>query len=335
LTEYGVPDDDMSDSLPPVGGPSSYDEWDRHGLLSGKHVRVTEGMRPLASTLAALRAAPMPAELAGEATARMMFRQIMTASASGQAGSGGGRASTLGRSAPAADAGPRPVARPRHSHRRPRRRRWQFGGEHGKLAVAGAAAAVVIVGAAAVGAFAATGGQSGQTGHSTGTTSTPARSGGGTELNGLDGTGKEATAHPTPSASPSQQPASGPGTGASPGALCRQYWEFFTHPESRAAVAAASDNFEQLSNLAGGPDNIGYYCLRLQPWSVPSGPGFPGEPGLPPPGGSQGLPGQQGSPGQQGKNRPGPAQHAGNQNGADNGNGKGGNSPGFGSQQQK
>lgn len=76
----------MSDSQPSNGGPSLYDGWDLEGLLSGKHARVAEGMRPVAGALAALRAAPVPAELAGEAVARAMFRQIMLASESERLG---------------------------------------------------------------------------------------------------------------------------------------------------------------------------------------------------------------------------------------------------------
>ena len=48
----------MSDSLPPNGGPDPYDGRDLEGLLSGENVRLPDGMRPVAGTLAALRAAP-------------------------------------------------------------------------------------------------------------------------------------------------------------------------------------------------------------------------------------------------------------------------------------
>lgn len=56
----------MSESLPPKnGGPSPYDGWDLKGLLPDGNVWVSEGMRPVAGTLAALCSAPMRAELAG------------------------------------------------------------------------------------------------------------------------------------------------------------------------------------------------------------------------------------------------------------------------------
>ena len=34
MSDFGVPDDDMSDSLPPHGGPDPFDGWDLEGLLS-------------------------------------------------------------------------------------------------------------------------------------------------------------------------------------------------------------------------------------------------------------------------------------------------------------
>jgi hypothetical protein len=123
LRKFGVPDDDMPDSLPPKnGGPSPYDGWDLKGLLSDESAWAAEGMRPVAGTLAALCSAPMRAELAGEATARAMFRRIMLATEDGQAPSTGqtGDAPTLLLQTPAADGGAHLVPRPRHSHRR----RW-------------------------------------------------------------------------------------------------------------------------------------------------------------------------------------------------------------------
>lgn len=211
-----------------------------------------------------------------------------------------------------------PVARARHSHRRPPQR----GGWQVKALACTAAAAVVITGATAlIGTFSG-GGHSGQPGHSAGTTSAPTRPGGTGGLNGLEGSAtKEATARPTPSAAGGQQPADGPGAESGPGALCRQYLAFYARPESRADRAAASDSFKQLSDLAGGPGNIGYYCTQFQPWSaVPQGPGLSGEQGFPPPGDSQGAQRAQNPQGPQGQS--GLVQHGGN------GNGPGGNIPG-------
>jgi hypothetical protein len=90
LSEYGVPDDDMSDSLPPHGGPDPYDGWDLEGMLSGTNVWLPHGMRPVARTLSSLRAAPTRAELSGEASARAAFRQVMQANRTGPGGPGRG-----------------------------------------------------------------------------------------------------------------------------------------------------------------------------------------------------------------------------------------------------
>ena len=76
----------MSDSLPPNGGPDPYDGWDLEGMLSGANVWIPDGMRPVAGTLSALRAAPTRAELAGEASARAAFRQVMRANGTGSVG---------------------------------------------------------------------------------------------------------------------------------------------------------------------------------------------------------------------------------------------------------
>ena len=67
----------MSDSLPPNGGLDPFDGPDLEGLLSGENVRLPDGMRPVARTLAALRTVPTRAELSGEEAARAAFREFM------------------------------------------------------------------------------------------------------------------------------------------------------------------------------------------------------------------------------------------------------------------
>jgi hypothetical protein len=313
----------MSDSLPADGGPDPYDGRDLQRLLSGDDVPLPEGMRRVARTLDALRAAPMPAELAGEASARAAFRQIMLASDSRPASSGGGAdgARTLILPTRARGAGPRAVTRPRHAHRRPRQRgRWQ------RKALAGAAAAAVIVGGIALaGTFSGAGGHPGQLGRSAGATS-PAPESGRSNSNGLEGTAtKEPTPRPTPSHSAGQQTAGGSGAESEAKALCRQYLAFIMRP-SRSGWAAESDNARQLSNLAGGSWRIVGYCVGLeQPWAMTQkGPGsYSTGPGLPPPGDSQfGAP--QGS---QGENRL-KDQQVGNGPGENADNGGNGNSSG-------
>jgi hypothetical protein len=338
----------MSDSLPPDGGPDPYDGWDLEGVLSGENVWVPERMRPVVGALAALRAAPVRAEMAGEAAARAAFREIMLAGGIGPAAPGAsareraGDARTLIRPARAADGGPHGVTRPRHSHRRPPRRgRWQ------SRALAGAAAAVVIAGGIALaGAFSRAGGHPGQPGDSSGTTTAVTQSGsGGPGSNGLEGSAtKEATRSPAPGASGGQQSPAGPGTG--PAALCRQYWAFLASPGSSASWKAESENLQQLSELAGGLWNINRYCTVYDPGSAePSAPAsnpgnYPGGPDFQVPSDSPGN-GQANPPAGNGKagngnpsNGNGGSGNGGKGNGGKGNGGKGGNSSGGGGQQQ-
>lgn len=277
----------MSDSLPPDGGPGPYDGWDLDGMLSGANVRLPDGMLPVAGTLSALRAAPTRAELAGEASARAAFRQIMRAGGTGSDwpvhGADDGHTLIL----PAQGAGARPhvVTRPRHSHRRPPRRgRWQPKALAG--AAVGAVAVAVVGGVALAGGFSAAGGHPGQPGLSSSAVgaTTPADHSG---SNGLDGTAsRQSTAHPSPSDSNEQQ--SGGGTDSA-AALCRQYLAFFTPHGSQSDRAKESDAARRLSDLAGGSRHVFDYCMRLQPWAMtPSGSGSDLDgPGLSPPSDSQ------------------------------------------------
>jgi hypothetical protein len=320
----------MSDSLPADGGPDPYDGWDLERVLSGENVRLPEGMRPVAETLAALRAAPMRAELADEASARAAFREIMLAGDSGPARSGAGTdgAHTLILPARAPDGGPRRATRPRHSHRRPRQRgRWQ------PKALAGAAVAAVIVGGFALfGTFSGVGGHPGQTGRSTGATS-PTPESGRSNSNGLEGT---ATKVPTPRPTPSNS-AAGSDAESEDKALCHQYLDFIRRPESRSDWAAEGGTYDRLSNLAGGSWRIVGYCVGLeQPWAMnPRGPGsYSAGPGLPPLRDSGDSPGFGAPQGSQGQSQP-VEQHAGNSGNGNSGNGNNGNGNGSGGRNQQ
>jgi hypothetical protein len=336
LSEYGVPDDDMSDSLPPNGGPDPYDGWDLEGMLSGANVWLPDGMRPVAGTLSALRAAPTRAELAGEASARAAFRQVMRAN-----GTGSGRPGhdpvdghTLILPAQGAGGGSHVVTRPRHSHRRPPRRgHWQPKALAG--AAVGAVAVAVIGGVALAGGFSAAGGHAGQPGGSSsavGATTPSGHSG----SNRLDGTAsQQPTAHPSPSHSNEQQSGGGTDSASRAAGLCRQYLEFIAHHESQSDWAKESDIIGQLSDLAGD-SHITSYCVRLQePWAMmPKGSGADLDgPGISPPDDSPGSGGPQNSQGNdrsgQGHSGKGPDQ------GGGAGNGRGGNDSGSGNQNQQ
>jgi hypothetical protein len=127
------------------------------------------------------------------------------------------------------------------------------------MTVACGAAAVVIVGAVALaGSFSGPGGRQGQAGQrpsaapsATGATSVSPKS-------QVDG---RASTAPTPSPAPRPQPA----------ALCRQYMEFFTHPESAANRQAETAVVQQLRTLAGGLPQITGYCFRQLGMAGPGG----------------------------------------------------------------
>jgi hypothetical protein len=297
LSEYDVPDDDMSDSLPPIGGPDPLDGWDLEGLLSGESVWLPDGMRPVAATLAALRGGPLRSEVAGEASARAAFRQVMLAGESGPGGPGQvGDGNTLILPARAPDGGARLVARPRHAHRRPPRRvRWR---PKALAGVAAVAAVVVVGGIALAGGFTGGGRQAGPSGQSIGAasaTTRPAAANGGA---GLGSATKEPTAHPTQSASAQQSPATG--SGSSRSTLCRQYWAFFAHHESAANWSAEQANLRELSEMAGSPWNINRYCMAYYQWGF-APPATGGNSG-----GDQGGTGQQDLGNPQGNNQPAP-----------------------------
>jgi hypothetical protein len=310
----------MPDSRTPNSGLDSYDGWDLEDLLSGANVRLPEGMRPVAGSLAALRAAPTRAELAGEARARAAFLRNLPAQASepdraGPAGDG----PTLILPTRTAGGGPHAVRGPRHSHRRPPKRgRWQ----PKALAGAAAGAAVVIVGGIALaGGFSGGGGHPGQPGQSSSAASATTPAGGaGSGARGLEGTAtKEPTAHPTPSASGGQPSSAGSGAGSGRSALCRQYWAFLAHPESPARWAAEKDTLHQLSELAGSPWNVSRYCTGYYAWGSPPAP-------MPDAGNNRGGPGPQGPGDSQGGNQQKP--HLGNAGNGDGGDGGGNGAPG-------
>jgi hypothetical protein len=277
-------------------------------------------MRPVAGTLGALRAAPMRGELAGEASARAAFRQIMLAGESEPAWSAGpaGDARTLILPERVTGGGPHAVTRPRHSHRRPRRRgRWHSKALAG--AAAGAAAVVVVGGIALAGGFSGAAGHPGQPGQSLGAASSTTQAGqSGSGSRGLEGNAtKEATPRAT-AASGAGQSSSGSGASVR-STLCRQYWAFFAHSESSASWTAEKGDLRQLSKLAGSPWNVSRYCMPYYSW------GFaPPAPATDHGDGPGDGPGPQGPGDSQGENLPGP--RSGSDDGGSDGNSGNGDS---------
>ena len=235
----------MSDSLPPDEGAVPYEGQDLEGLLSGNGEPFPAGLRPVAQTLDALRAAPMRGELGGEAAARADFRRLMLGAGNG-AWSSDGSERTLILPVEAAGVGPRPQ-QGRHRRRRPVRR-----GHLQAKALAGvaAAAAVVVVGVAALtGTFSGSGSPSGQSSSSASASTASSRVT--TPSKGVEGSATRA-----PSPTPSKP--SGGGAGPQPSELCREYWapEYPMSPQDRNAL------FQQLRDLADG-QRVFPYCLQF------------------------------------------------------------------------
>ena len=146
LTRFGVPDDDMPDSLlPPGWGPAPFDERDLDAVLSGE--RPTPGRAASGrGRLASLRAGPVPAELYGEADARAAFRALGLARPGGRR-----RPCCLRRCPPAREPGQ--GGGRRGTGVRPARRHPLRRASCGRGAVGAAAAAVIVVAVLVTGNF--------------------------------------------------------------------------------------------------------------------------------------------------------------------------------------
>ena len=262
----------MPDSLLPIQRPASQRERDLDALLSGEAGYPTVVLGPVAAVLAALRAAPGPGELDGEAAARAAFRLFLPHEAGVSGGApalaplrqeaGTGQRGPVRQGSPAR---PPQTMRGGPRHRRPRRRaprhgRWQV------MAVACGAAAVVIVGAVALaGSFSGPGGRQGQAGQRLSAAPSATDASSVRPKSQVDG---RASTAPTPSPAPRPQPA----------ALCLQYMDFFTHPESAANRLPETAVVQQLRTLAGGLSQITGYCFRQLGMAGP-GKGYQGGPG--------------------------------------------------------
>ncbi len=295
----------MPDSqVPPLWGPA-YDERDLDALLSGETGSIPLALRPVQSTLAALRVAATGRELSGEAAARAAFRAFAPA--------------PVPVPWTAAPPAPAPVPwraqepatvtahtlilraaderRPaRHRHRRPAAR----GARKPRIAVTSVAAAALIVAAVAV-----TGTLTGSIGKLTSFGHQPARASASARAAGQSSRPPQVlgSAKPTPDPTLSATAPSSPRATSGPGSLCREFFGYyFEHPGQRGGTAQITLGRE-LSTLAGGRFKVFGYCLRyLDPsWdkavSPPGGdyPGYHGTRGLGNPGPANLGTGSQGS----------------------------------------
>lgn len=252
MTGYGVPDDDMPVNTPPFGwGPASFDERDLDNLLSGRLAETPPALRQVADALVALRAAPAPAELAGEAAIMAEFSALaeFQPSGLGDAAHAGGQSHTLVLPVTPPGAARKGGARHRGSRRRTSRPlNWRAAT---LIGVAAAAAIVMII---------ALGGILPSPGKSPGHTSSPSAA---QPLVGSSGSQNVAAKSAAPvRPSPSHRPATHPATAQSPQgrALCRTWFADFGHPQPHSKWAAEWSLFNRISKLAGGSWNVFGYC---------------------------------------------------------------------------
>jgi hypothetical protein len=271
LTGYGVPDDDMPDSFPPLTWGPPFDERNLDALLSGHLADPPLALRQVADALAALGAAPTPAELTGEAAARAEFRAarlegairgdehtlVLPAPPPGRSGRRQARHRSS-RGAGGAGAARGAPSRP-HRARPPGRRLGRRGGV--MLAVAGAALIVAVI--------ALTGSLPGgihRLGHSSaaGDTSSPSSSAG----SGSQGVqARSAARDPSHRATPSHPPTRTPSVSPSPSAqeqannLCRDFYGYFLAPRPHG-WSAEEGLYQQIDKLAGDPVHfdVNTYC---------------------------------------------------------------------------
>lgn len=235
----------MPDSFfPPPWGPPPFDERDLDSLLAGK-TDVPDALRPVADTLSALRTAPSPRELRGEAFIRAQFHS------------------------------PRPTAPARHAAaRRPPGRR-----PGGWFAGMVAAAAVIVL----VAAVAYTGHLPGpvqRIAHDT----IAAPSARQHALSGASPGVQARSAQPESPATHHSTAGGAPAVPASPGVpnratLCDEFWAAMAHPQAGRKPWQTS-LYEKLSDAAGGPRRIFGYCFPV--WNRKYARQYPLLPSFPP-----------------------------------------------------
>jgi uncharacterized membrane protein YgcG len=303
----------MPDSfLPPSGGPGSFDERDLDAVLSGETADIPLALGPVADTLAALRGAPTPAELGGEAAILAEFRA--------EIGGPAGPAQTL--VLPARTDGRPPRRAPRHrARRRPVPSVSRRAG-----ALMGVAAAVLIGIVVASGNLPGPIARITHIGHTSSASPSATHSSGGNPL----GTGAKPTKSATP-ADPDPAPTRSqvfssptPSPSPSPSKLCQEYYGYYLHPEL-AGMPAHIALYQQLSEL--------FHSLRVFPHCIQYlGGMFHQDPGTGPRDSQNQNPGK--APANAAKANPSPgASSAPTAQGATgSGNGSGSSGPGGGSQ---
>jgi hypothetical protein len=252
MRRFGVPDDDMPDNLPPPGwGPASSDERDLDAVLAGQMADIPIALRPVADVLAALRAAPAPAELRGEANAMAEFRAYGPAGVAHPMGP----APTRPLSVLSEDPSPRRRPKGRRGRRKAGRpvSLWA-----GTLTGVATAAAIVIV-------VAFTGNLPApieRLAH-LGPTSTPSAKASSSHSVAPKTETSSASVQPT-TASPSATHSTGP-TQSGPSAICDEYYGDFKHPDPPSRLATEMSLWQQLTAMAHSPSPVQVYRF-CEPW---------------------------------------------------------------------
>jgi hypothetical protein len=263
----------MSDNQPPVRGQAPLEERDLDdAVLSGDTARVPAARQPAAAVMAALRAAPAPGELNGEAAARAAYRLFVLPES-------GWPSRSVADPLITAEA----VGRP-HSHRRVSRRRWPGHRPFAALLGASAAAASVVAVVCALTGSGGSAGTSPQKALSTQAAAVPS----GARQRVLEGgaTPEQTPASAATAAGSSRGTSAAPGAGQAPTpqALCQEWLSFSEHPGS-ADRSAEHSLAKQLTALAGGKQLVFYCFAQLSHSPRSGGPPFPGpDPGGPPAG---------------------------------------------------
>jgi len=232
---FGVPDDDMPDSLlPPGWGPPPFDDRDLDAVLAGETADVSPVLRPVVDFLATLQAPAAPAELRGEEMAMAEFRAL-----------GLGQAPPPVRPAPTPQPQAPPAGRRRRGAARHRSRRVRRPASPLAVAmsVAAAAAAVIVI----VVAF--TGNLPGPIQRLTGHQATPSAGHSAAPRGGTQ-SAAVATAHPEVTSAP---PAPEPST------ACRAYFDYFRQAEPPSSWQAEISAWHRLSALVGSQNLVQVY----------------------------------------------------------------------------
>jgi hypothetical protein len=322
LTGYGVPDDDMPDSFPPLTWGPPFDERNLDALLAGHPADTPLALRQVADALTALRAAPTPAELTGEAAARAEFRALADSLGFGldEAARTDGHPYSEVLSALALDGAGRPPARhrsirgargagrgrPARPHRaRPPGRRL---GRRGGVLMAAAGAALIVVVIALTGSLPGPIHSFGRSSAAGKSSPSPSVSPGSQNVQARSATPEPSNqATPTPPARQTPSPPHSSSAQSQADGLCRAFYsKYFLHAYPRLGFLAEIAAYQEIAKLFAYPPqfNLNSYCGQyvkdMFPQGLPRIPGFL----------TVSVPGPQDGPGngQQGAGVGGPAQ---------------------------